>query len=35
MCYKLPFGKPKFDNNISKYNIESSSLWKLLLYFCC
>ena len=22
MCYKLPFGEPKFDNNISKYNIE-------------
>ena len=22
MCYKLPYGKPKFDHNISKYTAE-------------
>ena len=21
MCYKLPYGEPKFDNDISKYTI--------------
>ena len=22
MCYKLPYGEPKFDNNVSKYTID-------------
>ena len=27
MCYKLPYGKPKFDHNISKYTAEY--IWNL------
>ena len=22
MCYKLPFGEPKFDNDVTKYNVD-------------
>ena len=36
MCYKLPYGKSKFDNNISKYTIDYMlDLDPYGDYFCC
>ena len=36
MCYKLPYGKSKFDNNISKYTFDYMlDLDPYGDYFCC